>query len=113
MTTSYVDSVNQGTETLGALGAVTGGGNSFTFVQAIPTRSPKPASSLRTDTASFSEAMTGTETYGTGGTVSGGLGLRTIWDQSDYANSTIVDDRRLRHARHGHGLSRSRSTNAA
>ena len=90
VTTSYVSGVNQGTETLGALGAVTGGGNSFTFVQADSDSVAETGFVPQTDTASFSEAMEGTETYGTGGTVSGGSDWYD-WDQTDYANSTIVD----------------------
>ena len=61
VTTSYAYSVNRGTETLGALGTISGGGNSFSFNQSdynsLWLNSPE------SDTASYSMNMAGTETY--------------------------------------------------
>ena len=89
VTTSYAYSVNQGTETLGALGTISGGGNSFRFIQsdynslsmALP----------ETDTASYSMNMSGTETYGPGGSISGGSD-NFSWMQEAYDVTTLVLD---------------------
>ena len=63
--TSYAYSVNRGTETLGALGTISGGGNSFSFNQSD--YNSLWLSSPETDTASYSMNMCGTETYAPGG----------------------------------------------
>ena len=55
ITTSYTSSVNQGTETLAALGAVSGGGNSFTFIQSNSDSLAETGFVPQNDTASFSE----------------------------------------------------------
>ena len=65
VTTSYAYSVNRGTETLGALGTISGGGNSFSFNQSD--YNSLWLSSPETDTASYSMNMSGTETYAPGG----------------------------------------------
>jgi hypothetical protein len=77
--------VNRGGPVLGALGAVTGGGNSFTFTQ-NNSNSLDELSNLNTgdedqdNTATFNETMRGTETYAPGGSVSGGSDSFT-WTQ--------------------------------
>jgi hypothetical protein len=94
MSTSDVDSVNQGSQSLGALGTISGGGNCFTYNE-------NDSDSLsetdlgdywmagQSNTASFSEYMAGTETYAPGGAISGG-GDSFTWIQSAYDNATIV-----------------------
>ena len=75
--------------TLGALGTISGGGNSFHFIQSdynsLWLNSPE------TDTASYTMTMSGTETYGPGGTISGGSDNFT-WNQNAYDQTTIVYD---------------------
>ena len=81
VTTSYAASSNQGTDVLGTLGAITGGGNSFTFVQNNYNSLWLNGADVETDTASYSMSMSGVETYGTGGTISGGSDNFT-WTQN-------------------------------
>ena len=89
VTTSYAYSVNRGTETLGALGTISGGGNSYSFVQSdynsLWLNSPE------SDTASYSMNMAGTETYAPGGAISGGSDNFT-WNQNAYDKTTIIYD---------------------
>ena len=95
LTTSMGYSVNGGTQTLGAGGAITGGGNSFTFVQ---NNSDSHALNVTTNTVvisdggsdSYSLSMMGTETYGTGGTVSSGSDSFT-WAQLGLDNLTMSE----------------------
>ena len=93
ITTNNAYSVNQGSESLGALGAIAGGGNSFTFVEnnsnSLTETANLTAGSIgQNNNASFSETMLGTETYGPGGTISGGSDSFT-WIQSANDNDTI------------------------
>ncbi len=89
VTTSYAYSVNRGTETLGALGTISGGGNSFSFNQSD--YNSLWLSSPETDTASYSMNMAGTETYAPGGAISGGSDSFT-WNQNAYDKTTIIYD---------------------
>ena len=89
VTTSYAYSVNRGTETLGALGTISGGGNSFSFNQSD--YNSLWLSSPETDTASYSMNMAGTETYAPGGAISGGSDNFT-WNQNAYDKTTIIYD---------------------
>jgi hypothetical protein len=93
ITTSENDSVNKGGQALGALGVITGGGNSFTFIENNSNSLTETANLTSGDigqnnTASFSEIMLGTETYGSAGIISGGADSFT-WVQSAYDNGTI------------------------
>ena len=95
ITTSEGYSVNQGSESLGALGAVTGGGNSFTFIQNDSNSMTETAILTygvigQSNNASFSEIMLGTETYAPGGAVSGGADSFT-WIQSAYDDGSISE----------------------
>ncbi len=71
------------------LGIISGGGNTFHSIQSdynsLWLNSPE------TDTASYTMTMSGTETYGPGGTISGGSDNFT-WDQNAYDQTTIVYD---------------------
>jgi hypothetical protein len=92
VTTSYISSVNNGTQTLGAYGAITGGGNCFTFIEQDSnslslTANRSSGDVSQDDTASFSEIMVGTETYGAGGVITGGSDFYT-WIQSGLDNDT-------------------------
>ena len=73
----------------GALGTISGGGNSFTFIQSdynsLSINTPE------TDTASYTMTMSGTETYAPGGSISGGSDNFT-WNQNAYDKTTIVYD---------------------
>ncbi len=89
VTTSYAYSVNRGTETLGALGTISGGGNSFSFNQSD--YNSLWLSSPESDTASYSMNMAGTETYAPGGAISGGSDNFT-WNQNAYDKTTIIYD---------------------
>ena len=89
VTTSYAASGNQGTETLGN-SAITGGGNSFTFVQNNYNSLWLNGADVETDTASYSMSMSGTETYGTGGTISGGSDNFT-WTQNAYDQLSMME----------------------
>ncbi len=81
--------MNRGTETLGALGTISGGGNSFSFNQSD--YNSLWLSSPETDTASYSMNMAGTETYAPGGSISGGSDSFT-WNQNAYDKTTIIYD---------------------
>ena len=76
VTISQVVSGNQGTDILGALGAITGGGNSFNFNESNSDSTSETAALTdgyinQNNTASFTEAMLGTETYGAAGAITG------------------------------------------
>ena len=73
----------------GALGTISGGGNSFSFNQSD--YNSLWVSSPETDTASYSIAMSGTETYAPGGSISGGSDSFT-WNQNAYDKTTINYD---------------------
>ncbi len=88
VTTSYAFSSNVGTISLGALGTISGGGNSFTFIQSD--YNSLSMSTPETDTASYTENMSGTETYGVGGTVSGGSDSFS-WYQNASDLNTIIE----------------------
>ena len=90
VTTSYAASSNQGTDVLGTLGAITGGGNSFTFVQNNYNSLWLNGADVETDTATYSMSMSGVETYGTGGTISGGSDNFT-WTQNAYDQLSMME----------------------
>ena len=87
--------MNRGTETLGALGTISGGGNSFSFIQS-DYNSLSWLNSPETDTASYSMNMGGTETYAPGGSISGGSDSFT-WNQEAYDVKTTMILRPDRH----------------
>ncbi len=114
VTTSYASNVNQGGESLGAHGAITGGGNSFTFIQndfdsQSETFQLSSGMGGQINTASMYENMLGTETYASGGSISGGSDSYTwiqgsndddnIYEATDngtigsapYYNTTVID----------------------
>ncbi len=96
VTTSYAYSVNRGTPTFGAGGVITGGGNSFTFIQNSSDShnlSITTTSDVVTDSGydTYSESMSGTETYGPGGAVSGGADSFT-WAQTASDNLILTQD---------------------
>ena len=96
VTTSYAYSLNRGTQTFGAGGVVSGGNNSFTFVQTdsdthnlnVTTR-PPPTVVSDSGYDTYSDSMSGTETYGQGGTISGGSDSFT-WAQTASDNLIIT-----------------------
>ena len=78
ITTSYAYSVNRGGQNFGAGGIVTGGGNSFTFIQSNSdshTLTVSTSTDVVADSGydTYTLNMLGTETYGSDGTVSAGL----------------------------------------
>ena len=87
---------DQGTLTLGALGATSGGNDSYTFIQAnwnSQSLAATTATDNVTDTGSdsYSLAMTGTETLGSGGGVTGGSDSFTWWQNASDV-LTMVED---------------------
>src|SRR5262249_20999075 len=77
LTTSYAFNQNAGAENFAAGGVVSGGNNSCTFVQKSSdshnlTLTTTSVNLIDTGYDTLSESMAGTETYGTGGTISGG-----------------------------------------
>ena len=96
-TTTEVDSVNQGSQSLGALGAISGGGNSFTYnetdsdsLSESDTDAGGYALIEQYNTAGLTEEMLGTETYAPGGAISGGSDSYT-WIQSATNLATISE----------------------
>jgi hypothetical protein len=77
VTTSFSSIINHGGQAFGALGAITGGGNSFTrsendWNSLTESDSLSTGVVLQDNTATDSEVMSGTETYAPGGSISGG-----------------------------------------
>jgi hypothetical protein len=95
ITTTQAYGGNHGTETFGPLGGITSGGNSFSFTQNNSDSFSESAALsgglvVQDNTATFSETMAGTETYGTGGTISGGSDSFT-WSQSATDVDTLIN----------------------